>query len=118
MSQSEWFTTYLEYENLKDMLNVMLYTSQSFMTITPLLYYITYHDKEILFIHTGIVGGIVAHYHILNEKPNKKFVELHKMTGEFNLVNGVGTNPLSIYIPIVRLIKSTLRFLIDALGTV
>jgi hypothetical protein len=41
MSQSEWFTTYLEYENLKDMLNVMLYTSQSFITITPLLYYIT-----------------------------------------------------------------------------
>ncbi|MGB6672821.1 MAG: hypothetical protein WBE34_10335 [Candidatus Nitrosopolaris sp.] len=118
MSQSEWFTTYLEYENLKDMLNVMLYTSQSFMTITPLLYYITYHDKEIFFIHTGIVGGIVAHYHILNEKPNKKFVELDKMTGEFSFVNGVGTNPHSIYIPIVRLIKSTLRFPIDALGTV
>ncbi|MGC2669020.1 MAG: hypothetical protein WA220_07550 [Candidatus Nitrosopolaris sp.] len=118
MSQSEWFTTYLEYENLKDMLSVMLYTSQSFMTITPLLYYVTYHDKEILFIHTGIVGGIVAHYHILSEKPNKKFVELDKMTGEFSFVNGVGTNPHSIYIPIVRLIKSTLRFPIDALGTV
>jgi hypothetical protein len=40
------------------------------------------------------------------------------MTGEFNFVNGVGTNPLSIYIPIVRLIKSTLRFPIDALGKV
>jgi len=118
MSQSEWFTTYLEYENLKDMLSVMLYTSQSFMTITPLLYSVTYHDKEILFIHTGIVGGIVAHYHILSEKPNKKFVELDKMTGEFNFVNGVGTNPHSIYIPIVRLIKSTLRFPIGALGTV
>jgi hypothetical protein len=58
------------------MLSVMPYTSQSFMTITPLLYYIIYLEKEILFIHTGIVGGIVAHYHILNEKPNKKFVEL------------------------------------------
>ena len=118
MSQGEWFTTYLEYENLKDMLNVMLHTSQSFMTITPLLYYITYHDKEILFIHTGIVGGIVAHYHILNEKPYKKFVELHKMTGDFTFVNGVGTNPYSIYIPVVRLNKSTLRFPIDAADTV
>ncbi|MGB7956894.1 MAG: hypothetical protein WCF23_23210 [Candidatus Nitrosopolaris sp.] len=118
MSQSEWFTTYLEYENLNDMLNVILYTSQSFMTTTPLLYYITYHDKEILFIHTGIVGGIVAHYHILDEKPNKKFVELHKMIGEVNFVNGVGTNPHSIYVPIVRLIKSTLRFPIEALDTV
>ena len=38
MSQVEWFTTYLQYENLKDMLSVILYTSQSFMTITPLLY--------------------------------------------------------------------------------
>ena len=34
------------------------------MTITPLLYNITYHNKEILFIHTGIVGGIVSHYHV------------------------------------------------------
>jgi hypothetical protein len=118
MSQSEWFTTYLEYENLKDMLNVIVYTSQSFMTITPLLYYITYHDKEILFIHTGIVGGIVAHYHILNEKPNKKFMELNKTTGEFNFVDGVGTNPQSIYIPIVRLRKSTFRFPIDAIDTI
>ena len=89
MSQSEWFTTYLEYENLKDMLNVMLYTSQSFMTITPLLYYITYRDKEILFIHSGIVGGIVAHYHIINEKPNKKFVVLNNMTDDFNFVDFV-----------------------------
>lgn len=118
MSQSEWFTTYLEYENLKDMLSVMFYTSQSFMTITLLLYSITYHDKEIPFIHNGIVGGIVAHYHILNEKPNKKFVELYKMTGDFNFVSGVSTNPHSIYIPVVRLIKSTLRFPICALGTV
>lgn len=88
------------------------------MTITPLLYYITYHDNEILFIHTGIVGGIVTHYHIINEKPNKKFVELHKMTGDFNFVNGVGTNPYSIYIPVVRLNKSTFRFPIDAVWTV
>ena len=69
MSQAEWFTTYLQYETLKDMLSVILYTSQSFMTITPLLYHITYQKKEILFIHTGIVGGIVAHYHIIEEKP-------------------------------------------------
>ena len=27
MSQVEWFTTYLQYENLKDMLSVILYTS-------------------------------------------------------------------------------------------
>ena len=53
LSQSEWSTTYLEYESLKEMLNIILYTSQSFMAILPQLHYITYRDKEILFIHTG-----------------------------------------------------------------
>ena len=113
MSQAEWFTTYLQYENLKELLNVILYTSQSFMTITPLLYYVTYQNKEILFVHTGIVGGVVAHYHVLEEKPRKKFVELNKMTGDFNFVDGVGSNPQSIYVPLVRLIKSTLVFPVD-----
>jgi hypothetical protein len=110
MSQAEWFTTYLQYENLKDLLSVILYTSQSFMTITPLLYHITYQKKEILFIHTGIVGGIVSHYHIIEDKPSKKFVELNKMTGDFDFVDSLGSNTQSIYVPIVRLIKSTLRF--------
>jgi hypothetical protein len=110
MSQAEWFTTYLQYENLKDLLSVILYTSQSFMTITPLLYHITYQKKEILFILTGIVGGIVSHYHIIEDKPSKKFIELNKMTGDFDFVDNVGSNTQSIYVPIVRLIKSTLRF--------
>jgi hypothetical protein len=118
MSQVEWFTTYLQYENLKDMLSVILYTSQSFMTITPLLYNITYHNKEILFIHTGIVGGIVAHYHVIEDKPEKKFVELNKMTGDFNFINNIGSNTQSIYIPIIKLIKSTLRFPIENLDEV
>ena len=83
------------------------------MTITPLLYYITYHDKEILFIHTGIIGGLVAHYHILDERPNMKFVELNKMTGDFNYVKGIGSNPQSIYIPIIKLVKSTLKLPIE-----
>ena len=118
MSQVEWFTTYLQYENLKDMLSVILYTSQSFMTITPLLYNIIYHNKEILFIHTGIVGGIVSHYHVIQNKPEKKFVELNKMTGEFNFINTIGSNTQSIYIPIVKLVKSTLRFPIENLDEV
>jgi hypothetical protein len=37
------------------MLNVILYTSQSFIAILPQLYDITYRDKEMLFIHTGLV---------------------------------------------------------------
>ena len=88
------------------------------MTITPLLYNITYHNKEILFIHTGIVGGIVSHYHVIQNKPEKKFVELNKMTGEFNFINTIGNNTQSIYIPIVKLVKSTLRFPIENLDEV
>jgi hypothetical protein len=110
MSQSEWFTTYLEYETLKDMLKVILYTSQSFMSITPLLYYINYQDRDILFIHTGIVDGVVAHYHILGEKPSREFIELNKLTGEFEFIENIGSNSHSIYIPIVGLTRSTLRF--------
>ena len=113
MSQAEWFTTYLEYETLKDLLKVILYTSQSFMSITPLLYYINYHDKNILFIHTGIIGGVVAHYHIHREKPNMKFIELNKLTGEFEFVDNIGSNTQSIYIPIINLNKSSLTFPID-----
>jgi hypothetical protein len=113
MAQSEFFTTYLEYDSLKDLLKVILYTSQSFMSITPLLYYINYENKDILFIHTGIVGGVVAHYHIPKEKLNKKFIELNKLTGEFQYAETLGSNAHSIYIPIIHLNKSTLRFPLD-----
>ncbi|MGN6624169.1 MAG: hypothetical protein ACTHKK_08515 [Candidatus Nitrosocosmicus sp.] len=114
MSQGEWFTTYLQYENLKELLNVILYTSQSFMTITPILYHINYNSKEILFVHTGIVGGVVAHYHVLELNPPTKYIELNKITSDFKFVEKNGNNPQSIYIPIVKLIKSTLVFPIDS----
>lgn len=110
MSQGEWFTTYLQYENLKDLLNIILYTSQSFMAITPMLYYIKYKEKDILFVHTGIVGGVVAHYLLLEEKPSTKFVELNKITSDYKFTNTVGNNSQSIYIPIVNLVLSTLVF--------
>ncbi len=97
-------------ENLKDLLNIVLYTSQSFMAITPMLYYIKYKDKEILFVHTGIVGGVVAHYLILEEKPSAKFIELNKMTSDYKFTNTIGGNSQSIYIPIVNLVRSTLVF--------
>ncbi|MGN6821253.1 MAG: hypothetical protein ACTHJ7_00480, partial [Candidatus Nitrosocosmicus sp.] len=70
--------------------------------------------KEILFIHTGIVGGVVAHYHILETKPASKFIELNKLTSDFKFVEKIGNNPHSIYIPIVKLVKSTLVFPIDS----
>jgi hypothetical protein len=63
----------------------------------------TYRDNEILFIHSGLVGGIVVRYYVLKEKPSKKFVELNKMLTDFRFVDAVGANPQCIYIPIVKL---------------
>ena len=40
------------------------------------------------------------------------------MTGDFNFIDTIGNNTQSIYIPIVKLIKSTLRFPIDDLDEV
>ena len=80
------------------------------MAITPMLYYIKYKDKEILFVHTGIVGGVVAHFLIIEEKPSAKFIELNKMTSDYKFTNTIGGNSQSIYIPIVNLVRSTLVF--------
>lgn len=75
-----------------------------------MLYYIKYKEKDILFVHTGIVGGVVAHYLLLEEKPSTKFVELNKITSDYKFTNTVGNNSQSIYIPIVNLVLSTLVF--------
>ena len=65
------------------------------MTITP-LYNITYHNKQILFIHIGIVGSIVSHYHVILDKPENKFVELNKMAEDFNFFNNIDSYTQSL----------------------
>jgi hypothetical protein len=112
MSQSEWFTSYLEYLTLEDMLKVILYTSQSMFAVVPMLHHITYNNKQILFIQTGIVGGVVVHYITQEAKPEKKFIKLNKLSGEFAFVDNIkeGSDPQAIYVPILELKKSTLHF--------
>jgi len=102
--------TYLEYKNLEDMLKVIVYSAQSALGLTPMLYHIKYNDKQLLFIQTGAMGGIIIHYSIQNEKPNKKFIELKRLTGQFSFVDNIGTDTLSLYIPVLELEKSTLKF--------
>jgi hypothetical protein len=72
MSQSDWFTSYMKYKTLEDMLKVILSASQSVFSYMPMLYHIYYNNQEILFIQTGMIGGVIIHYIIQNEKPNKK----------------------------------------------
>ena len=95
---------YLKYKTLEDMLKVILFSSQSALGLTPMLYHINYDNQQILFIQTGAVGsGIIVHYIIQNAKPNKKFIELKRLTGEFNFVDKIGTDTQSLYIPLLEL---------------
>src|ERR687892_145993 len=110
MSQSEWFTSYLKYKTLEDMLKVILSSSQSVFSYIPMLYHINYNHQEILFIQTGMIGGVIIHYIVQNEKPNKKIIELKRLTGKFSFIDSIGTDAQSIYIPILELEQSTLRF--------
>jgi hypothetical protein len=110
MSQSEWFTSYLKYKTLEDMLKVILSSSQSVFSYIPMLYHINYNNQEILFIPTGMIGGVIIHYIVQNEKPNKKIIELKRLTGKFSFIDSIGADAQSIYIPILELEKSTLRF--------
>jgi hypothetical protein len=92
------------------MLKVILFSSQSALGLTPMLYHINYKNQQILFIQTGAVGGIIVHYIIQDERPNKKFIELKRLTGEFDFVDKIGTDTQSLYIPLLELEESTFRF--------
>jgi hypothetical protein len=110
MSQSEWFTSYLKYKTLEDMLKVILFSAQSPFGFTPMLYHINYNNQQILFIQTGMVGGVIIHYIVESNKPVKKFIQLKRLTGEFSFVDSIGTDAQSLYIPILELEMSTFRF--------
>ncbi|MGI0013552.1 MAG: hypothetical protein ACREBU_08950 [Nitrososphaera sp.] len=101
---------YLKYHNLEDMLKVIIYSAQSMLGVIPMLYYINYKDKHILFIQTGAVGGVTIHYVIQNEKPPKKFIQLKRLTGDFTFIDLIGSDAQSLYVPLLSLEKSTLAF--------
>ncbi len=69
-------TIFLQYENLEDLLKVIVYSSQSALGLTPMLYYINYSNQDILFILTGASGGIIINYVVQTEKPSKKFFQI------------------------------------------
>src|ERR687887_2056030 len=110
MSKNESISTYLKYKNLEDMLKVIVYSAQSALGLTPMLYHINYSNQEILFILTGAGGGIIINYIVQNEKPRKKFIELKRLSGEFSFVDNIGTDTQSLYVPIIKIRNSTLKF--------
>jgi hypothetical protein len=101
---------YLKYKSLEDMLKVIVYSSQSALGLTPMLYHIYHNNREILFIQTGAVSTSIVHYVVHPNKPDKKFIELKRLTGEFVFVDALGSDTLSLYIPILELEKVTFAF--------
>jgi len=110
MSESDNQITYLKYKEYGDLLKVILYSSQSVLGAVPLIYHQNYNGQNIIFIQTGTVGGNVIHYLTINSPPTKKFIELKRLTGDFSFVEKIGTDGMSLYIPILELEKSTLKF--------
>ncbi|MEO9319726.1 MAG: hypothetical protein ABI361_03535 [Nitrososphaera sp.] len=110
MSQNNDPIIYLKYKNLGDMLKVMIYSSQSMLGVIPNLYYISHGGRHILFLMTGAIGGVTAHYVVEKEMPTKKYIQLKRLTGEYSFLDGMGTDSLSLYVPILILEKSTLDF--------
>ena len=108
MPESE--IVYLKYQNLEDMLKVIIYSSQSMLGVVPMLYYISQNGKHVLFIQTGTVGTATVHYIFQNEKPSKKFIQLKRLSGEFTFIDSIGTVAQSLYVPILGLEKATLAF--------
>jgi len=109
MSQGEP-VTYLKYKTHEDLLKVILYSSQSVLGAIPLLYHIQYNNQDILFLQTAGVGASTVHYMMIMEKPSKKFIELKRLSGEFSFVDKIGSDGMSLYVPILELEKSTLKF--------
>jgi hypothetical protein len=65
---------------------------------------------QVLFIQTGTVGGVMIHYIVQNEKPSKKFIELNRLTGQYDFVEALGSDTQSLYIPILELDNTSLKF--------
>ena len=45
-----------------------------------------------------------------NEKPDRKFVELKRLSWDFNFVDKIGSDGMSLYIPILELESSSFVF--------
>jgi hypothetical protein len=89
---------------------VIIYSAQSAFDLTSMLCYINYSNQEILFMLTGAGGGIIINYIVQNEKLSKKFIGLKRLSGEFSFVDNIVTDTKSLYVLIIKIGNSTLKF--------
>ena len=101
---------YLKYQNLADMLKVILYAAESPLGSSPMLYHIKSDNRDIIFIESGILTPVIHYYIIQDKEPTNKWIELKRLTGEYNFVDRIGDDAKSIYIPVLELEKSTFSF--------
>ncbi len=100
---------YLKYQNLADMLKLILYAAESPLGSSPMLYHIKSNDKDILFIESGVLTPVI-NYIVQDKEPTKKWIELKRLTGEYSFVDKIGDDAKSLYIPILELEKSSFNF--------
>ncbi|HEX7208398.1 MAG TPA: hypothetical protein VF233_09465 [Nitrososphaeraceae archaeon] len=100
---------YLKYQNLADMLKVILYAAESPLGSSPMLYHIKSDSRDILFIESGIVAPVV-HYVVQDKEQTNRWIELRRLTGEYNFVDKIGNDTKSLYIPVLELEKSSFNF--------
>jgi hypothetical protein len=100
---------YLKYQNLADMLKVILYAAESPLGSSPLLYHIKSDSRDILFIESGIVAPVI-HYVVQDKEQTNRWIELRRLTGEYNFVDKIGNDTKSLYIPVLELEKSSFNF--------
>ena len=103
-------TLFLKYKTLVDLLKIIIYSSQSPLGAVPMLYHVDYKGQQILFIQTPGVATTSIHYYTQKDKPAKKFIELKRLTGDFSYVEKIGSDSMSLYLPILELEMTTLNF--------
>jgi hypothetical protein len=101
--------SYLKYQDLEDMLKVILYAAESSLGSSSMLYHIKYNEKDILFIEYGVPTPVI-NYIVQDKEPTKKWIELKRLTGEYNFVDKIGNDTKSLYIPVLELEKSSFNF--------
>lgn len=110
MSENNMAIVYLKYQNLEDLLKVIIFSAQSMLGVVPMLYYINHGGRHIMFLMTGAVGGVTTHYVVEKDTPPKKYIQLKRLSGDFSYVDGLGTDSQSLYVPVLKLGSSTLEF--------
>src|ERR687890_671572 len=79
--------SYLKYQNLGDMLKLILYAAESPLGSSPMLYHIKSDNRDIIFIESGILTPVIHYYIIQGKEPTNKWIELKRLTGEYNFTD-------------------------------